>query len=68
MTRHVFHANLELFVFAFLRYHAIALERGILCSAYNFNITTSLHKCFCSLLLFFFLQAQFLSSRAREAA
>jgi hypothetical protein len=33
MTSRVFHANLELFMFAFLWYRAIALERGLVCSS-----------------------------------
>jgi hypothetical protein len=34
MTRDFFHTNLELFMFAFQRYCAVTLERGLLCSAY----------------------------------
>ena len=33
MTSRVFHANLELFMFAFLLYRASGLERGLLYSS-----------------------------------
>ena len=41
MTSRVFHANLELFMFAFLWYRAIALERGLLYSAHISTLPSS---------------------------
>lgn len=41
MTSRVFHANLELFMFAFLWYRAIAFERGLLYSAHISTLPSS---------------------------
>jgi len=41
MISRVFHANLELFMFAFLWYLAIAFERGLFCSAHILTLPSA---------------------------
>ncbi len=66
MIRHVFHANL--FMFAFLWCLTVTDLNVAISAQHTSQHSSSFYRCFCSLFLLFFLQAQFLSSHAKGTA